>query len=199
MAERFYAMNASKRIFFLIFMMIVVVSATACGKLTSEKKVVHTNKDLPESPLKGAKADKDLPEFSLKDPDGNAFSKKDILENGAIFVVTAPILSAKNDQEAWAKYLKATKEKGKGRLIFLEDMSPSSFKGQALSEMKKRSDPDIDPLLLIDPKGTLRAKLGVEKEDTRVLVYDTKGKQVHEERGEASRERAAQVWKSLEK
>ena len=168
-------MNSSKSIIFFIFM-VVIVSSSAGEKWTSGN---------------------DLPEFSLKDPVGKVFTKKDILKNGATFVVTAPILSSKKEQEEWAKYLKGTKYKGKGRLIFLEDMSPSSFKGTAISEMKKRSDPGKDPLLLIDPKGELRKKLGVEKEDTIVLVYDKEGRRVHEERGKPSQESASRIWKSL--
>ncbi|OHD70802.1 MAG: hypothetical protein A2W19_07715 [Spirochaetes bacterium RBG_16_49_21] len=154
-------MHCPKSIILLICMAVVVCS-TACGNRTSEKKGAHTGKDLPE--------------FSLKDPRGKAFTRKDILKNGAVFVVTAPILSNKKEQEDWAKYLKAMKHRNKGRLIFLQDMSPSSFKGKALSEMKRKSDPGIDPLLLIDPKGEMRRKLGVEKEDTIVLVYDKKGR-----------------------
>jgi hypothetical protein len=176
-------MNCSKSIILLIFMA-VVVSFTSCGKWTSEKKAALTGNNLPE--------------FSLKDPRGKAFTKKDILNNGAVFVVTAPILSKQKEQEDWAKYLKAAKHKGKGRLVFLQDMSPSSFKGTALSEMKKQSDPGIDPLLLIDPKGEMRKKLGVKEEATVVLVYDKKGRLVHEERGKPSQKSASQIWKSLE-
>jgi hypothetical protein len=175
-------MNSSKSIIFFIFM-VVIVSSSACEKWTSEKKV--------------APAGKDLPEFSLKDPAGKVFTKKDILKNGAVFVVTAPILSNKKEQEDWTKYLIGTKHTGKGRLILLEDMSPSSFKGTALSEMKKQSDPGKDPLLLIDPKGEMRKKLGVEQKETNVLVYDKEGRRVHEERGKPSQESASRIWKSL--
>ena len=163
--------------------MVMVIFSTACGKWFSEKKAAHTGKDLPE--------------FSLKDPRGKIVTKKDILKNGVIFVVTAPILSDKKEQEDWAKYLKTARHKGKARLIFLQDMSPSSFKGTALSEMKKQSDPGMDPLLLIDPKGETRKKLGVKEEATVVLVYDKKGRLVHEERGKPSQKSASLIWKSL--
>jgi len=176
-------MNCSKSITLLIFMA-VVVSFSACGKWTSEKKAAHMGKDLPE--------------FSLKDPRGKTVTRKDILKNGIIFVVTAPILSEKKEQEDWAKYLKAARHKGKARLIFLQDMSPSSFKGTALSEMKKQSRPDIDPLLLIDPKGEMRKKLGIKEEATVVLVYDKKGRRVHVEKGKPSQKSASRIWKSLE-
>ncbi len=75
---RFYSMNFSKSIIFIIFIVVIVFSS-AWGKQTTEKK--------------SAPAGKNLPEFSLKDPVGKVFTKKDILQNGAVFVVTAPILS----------------------------------------------------------------------------------------------------------
>ena len=176
-------MNPSKNIILFIFMLVIVFSS-ACDKWAFEKTV--------------APAGKELPEFSLKDPRGRVFTKKDVLKNGAIFIVTAPILSNKKEQEDWTKYLTETKQSGKGRLILLEDMSPSSFQKTALREMKKESDPNQDPLLLIDPKGELRKKLGVEQKDTVVLVYDKEGKRVHAERGKPSKESASQIWKSLE-
>ncbi len=146
---------------------------------------------------KPAHRGKDLPEFLLKDPRGRAFTKKAILANGAIFVVTAPILSNKETQEEWAKYLKATKQACQGRLIFLQDMTPCSFQDMALSEMKKQSDPRRDPLLLIDPNGEMRRRLGVKKEATMVIAYDKNGKRVYEEKGKPNQKSASRVWKSL--
>lgn len=175
-------MNPSKNIILFIFMLVIVFTS-ACDKWTSEKKV--------------APAGKELPEFSLKDPRGRVVTKKDIVKNGAVFIVTAPILSNKTEQEDWTKYLLGTKQKNKGRLILLEDMSPSSFQKTALREMKKESDPNQDPLLLIDPKGELRKKLGVEEKDTVVLVYDKDGKCVYAEREKPSQEGASRIWKSL--
>jgi hypothetical protein len=164
--------------------MVAVVLSTECGKKTPGKKAAHAGKTLPK--------------FSLKDPRGKAFTRKDVLKNGAVFVVTAPLLNNKKYQEDWAKYLKATKHKAKGRLIFLQDMSPSSFKEEALSEMKKRYVPGKDPLLLIDPRGDMRKKLGVNKKATIVLVYDKKGRRVYVERGKPGRKSAFEIWKSLE-
>ena len=176
-------MNRSRSTIVLICVA-AVVSLAACAKSTSRNKAFHLGKDLPE--------------FSLQDPRGKVFTKKDILGDGAVLVVTAPTLSNKKDQEDWAQDLKETKKKGRGRLVFLEDMSPSAFKGKARSEMKKRDDPGEDPLLLIDPEGELRKKLGVEEGDTVVLAYDKKGRLVHEERGKPSQKSASQIWKSLE-
>lgn len=143
--------------------------------------------------------EKNLPEFSLKDPQGKTYSREDILKNGAVFVITAPTLKNKKEQEEWAKYLKEAKHNCKGRLIFIQDMSPSSFKGIALNEMKKKSDPDKEPLLLIDPEGETRSKLGVKKDNTVVIAYNKKGNRIHEEKGKPSHRSASQIWKSLEK
>lgn len=108
-------MNCSKSIILLIFMA-VVVSFTSCGKWTSEKKAALTGNNLPE--------------FSLKDPRGKAFTKKDILNNGAVFVVTAPILSKQKEQEDWAKYLKAAKQKVKGDWFSFKICLRVPLKGQ---------------------------------------------------------------------
>jgi hypothetical protein len=166
-----------------------LISSAACAAGTSPK---------PNASSAEPATGKELPGFSLMDPRGKVFTRIDALQDGAVFVVTAPILSDKSDQEGWAKYLKETKHRGKARLVFLEDMSPSAFKGPALSQMKKECDPAVDPLLLIDPNGEMRQKLGVEKEHTVVLVYDRKGRLVHEERGKPSESGANLIWKALD-
>ena len=175
-------MKPGKSIALLMCLALVGCTVT-CGERPSRKGAAHTGKDLPE--------------FSLEDPRGKTFTREDVLENGAVFVVTAPILSNKRRQEGWARYLKATKHRGKGRLVFLQDMSPSHFKRAALSQMEKQSDPDADPLLLIDPEGEMRSKLGVEREDTIVLVFDKNGRCVHEERGKPSEKSASRIWGAL--
>jgi hypothetical protein len=176
-------MSDARRIGLLIFIALAVPLA-ACSQPASDKKAAHPGRDLPE--------------FSLKDPRGKIFTRKDILKDGAVLVVTAPILSNKSDQEDWAKHLKAAKHGNKGRLVFLEDMSPSSFKKTALSGMRKQSEAGEEPLLLIDPEGGLRKKLGVERKDTVALAYDRKGRLVHEERGTPSRGRASRIWEAMD-
>ncbi len=177
-------MKYSKHIILFILMVVVVLSM-ACGKWFPDKKTVQTEINLPE--------------FSLKDPQGKTYSREDIIKNGAVFVITAPTLKNKKDQEEWAKYLTKAKHSCKGRLIFIQDMSPSSFKGIALNEMKKKSNPDKEPLLLIDPKGDTRSKLGVKKDSTIVMAYNKEGIRVHEGREKPSYKSASQVWKSLDK
>ena len=191
-------MNFTKSIILLI-LMAAVLSSTVCGKLALEKKEVPVEKHIPElSEKKNVPSEKDFPEFSLKDPEGKIFTGKDILKNGAVFVITAPIMNNVQEIEDWYKYLKAERNKSKGYLIFIHDMSPTLFKEKALKEIKKRYEQGVDPLFLIDPKGEVRKKLGVKKEDTIVLVFDKKGKRVHEESGKPTQISASQIWKSLE-
>jgi hypothetical protein len=166
----------------LVFMSVVVFLAAGIQS-PADGKVAH--------------AEKDLPEFSLKDPRGRVFTRKDLLVDGAVVVATAPTLNNKGVQEQWSKLLKAAKHRNKGRLVFLEDLSQSSFKETARRGMRKQSDAGEEPLLLIDPEGALRKKLGVEKKDTVVLVYDKRGKLVHEEKGKPSQRAAAQIWNSM--
>jgi hypothetical protein len=140
----------------------------------------------------------ELPDFSLADPDGIKHTKKSVLKNGVVLVVTAPILSQSDGQEDWAKMLANSRSGLKAQLIFLEDMQPSNFKGVARSRMKKQFKPGQEPLLLLDEQGKLRRALKVTKEDTVVLVYDKHGKLIHVESGKSSAERASAVWKSLD-
>lgn len=140
-----------------------------------------------------------LPNFSLKDPAGKTFTRKDVLKKGGlILVVTAPILSNKEAQEGWDKNLEKVKS-SKATLVFLQDMSPSSFKGQALSSMKKEYRPGKEPILLIDEKGELRQKLGVPEKATVVLAYDKKGVLVGSETQAPNASAGERLLKSAEK
>lgn len=139
-----------------------------------------------------------LPNFTLKSPHGDTFTRKDLLKTGAVIVVTSPTLKNKKEQGLWAKFLLAERHNSKGRLVFLQDMSPSAFKALAVREMKRQSKRNKDPLLLIDPKGKLRKGLRVAKEATTVLVFNQEGQLVHKEDGKPSKGAAAKIWKQLE-
>lgn len=134
-----------------------------------------------------------LPQFSLKDPAGKTHTQEELAKNGLVLVVTAPILSNKEEQEGWSKYLVETKS-GKAKLALLEDMTPSYFKDKALSQMKKEYKPGEEPILLIDHNGEVRKKLGVPEKETVVLVFDKKGKQIYQEKGKPSASLAKRIW-----
>jgi len=55
--------------------------------------------------------------------------------------------------------LPAAQPKGKGRLVFLEDMTASSFKDTAKKQMRKEFKEGVPPLLLLDEDGHVRTAL----------------------------------------
>lgn len=138
-----------------------------------------------------------LPKFSLKDPAGRTFTEKDFSNDGVIVVVTAPILSCEDTQREWDRLFDKARPGKKGRVLFVEDMSPSMFKKKALQAMKKEYEPGKEPILLIDPQGKLRKQLGVKLKETAVLVYDRDGKLVHNECSKPSQQGAYEIWKAI--
>ncbi len=158
---------------------------------------ISVHSDAKEESKKSSYA-QTLPNFSLKDPAGKRQTKSEIAKNGLVMVVTAPILSNKDAQEGWSKFLTPAKGERKGHIVFVEDMKPSSFKGKAMSSMKKDYKPGKDPILLVDQQGSLRKKLKVKEKKTVVLVYNKEGKLVASEEGPPSAEAATALWKKLD-
>lgn len=136
-----------------------------------------------------------LPNFSLKDPVEKTFTKAGLSKNGLVLVVTAPILSDESAQKGWDRYLSKAKAGSKAKWVYIEDMQPSLFKGQAMSGMKKDYVSGRQPILLLDTDGKLRRALGVSEKSTVVLVYDGNGKLIHSETGQPSSKAAEAVWK----
>ncbi len=159
----------------LTSLIVVSIFTVACDKMTPKSK-----------------SSKSLPSFSLKDPSGKIFTDKDISKEGVVLVLTAPILSNKDEQEGWDKYLGAIKS-GKATLVFVEDMGPSAFKSTALKRMEKEYAPGQEPILLIDENGSLRKKLGVAEKNTVVFVYDGDGNEVLVETGDPSAESGKRI------
>jgi len=142
----------------------------------------------------------ELPEASLEDPLGTQLSLRELARarGGLVLVVTAPTLANEDAQEGWDEHLRAARPaEDLGRLVFLQDMEPSWFEDTALERMREAYDPDDEPILLIDPEGDVRAALGVEEDETVVLVYDGAGRFVRAEEGEPSRSRARRLWRAL--
>jgi len=140
---------------------------------------------------------KTLPAFSLKDPNGKTFSAKTLSKKGLVLVVTAPIMSNEGDQKGWDEQLRQAKHGCSGRLVFLQDMTPSSFKDTAIDAMKKDYRPGVEPLLLIDQSGKVRASLKVGEKATVVLVYNSSRRLVYAETGPPSASAAQKAWGSL--
>jgi hypothetical protein len=95
---------------------------------------------------------------------------------GVILVVTAPTVDQEKAQRGWDEALIAARPaSAAARVVFLEDLSQSWFKGVARAAMRKDFVPGREPLLLIDEDGAARESLGVGKGATVVLVFDARG------------------------
>jgi len=92
-----------------------------------------------------------------------------------VLVVTAPTYHTEKAQRAWGDLLPAAQPKGKGRLVFLEDMTASSFKDTAKKQMRKEFKEGVPPLLLLDEDGHVRTALGVPKDETWILAFAAAG------------------------
>ena len=78
-------------------------------------------------------------------------------------------------------------------IVFIEDMTPSDFKEEALKDMKKDFREGSQPLLLIDSSGNITRELGVSSGSTQVLVYNSKGKETYRYSGAPSASAAATI------
>jgi hypothetical protein len=151
-----------------------------------------------ESPAsKGAGAS--LPQFVLADPNGKKHASSELLKDGLVLVVTAPTYHTQKEQRAWGAFLPAAKPKGKERLVFLEDMTASSFKGTAKKQMRKESRESVPPLLLLDEDGHVRTALGVPKGETWIFAFANGGQQRLVEKGAPSAAAAKRLWSAARK
>jgi hypothetical protein len=140
-----------------------------------------------------------LPEFVLADPDGRKHASSEILKGGLVLVVTAPTYHAEKAQRAWGDLLPAAQPKGKARLVFLEDMTASSFKDTAKKQMRKEFREGVPPLLLLDENGRVRTALGVPKDETWILAFAAGGQQRLVEKGAPSAAAAKRLWAAVQK
>lgn len=140
---------------------------------------------------------KTLPAFSLKDPTDKTYTAKMLASKGVVLVVTAPIQANESSQKGWDEQLRQAKQGNAGHLVFLQDMTPSSFKSIAISQMKKEYKPGVEPILLLDHDGRVRKSLKVTEKSTVVLVYNTKRRLVYTETGPPSAPAAKKAWDSL--
>jgi hypothetical protein len=140
-----------------------------------------------------------LPQFLLADPNGKKHASSELLKGGLVLVVTAPTYHNEKAQRAWGDLRPAAKPKGKARLVFLEDMTASSFKGTAKKEMRKEFQEGVPPLLLLDEDSHVRAALGVPKNETWILAFDAGGRQRLVQKGAPSEAAAKRLWAAAQK
>jgi hypothetical protein len=146
-----------------------------------------------------ASAGASLPQFVLADPNGKKHASGELLKGGLVLVVTAPTYHTEKAQRVWGDLLPAAQPKGKGRLVFLEDMTASSFKDTAKKQMRKEFKEGVPPLLLLDEDGHVRTALGVPKNETWILAFAAGGEQRLVEKGAPSAAAAQRLWAAVQK
>ena len=152
-----------------------------------------------ETPESKGSAGASLLQFVLADPNGKMHSRSELLKGGLVLVVTAPTYHTEKAQRAWGDLLPAAMPKGKGHLVFLEDMTASSFKDTAKKQMRKEFKEGVPPLLLLDEDGHVRMALGVPKNETWILAFDAGGQQRLVEKGAPSEAAAKRLWAAAQK
>lgn len=140
-----------------------------------------------------------IPTFSLQDPLGKTWTSSGLIAKGLVIVVTAPTMHDEKAQKGWDKYLPPAMPKGGQKLVFLEDLSASDWKGTAMKEMHKDYTPGTIPILVIDKTGDVRKAFGAARNETVVLVYDNKGKLLYSYGGAPSAAAAKTIWGKLTK
>jgi len=140
-----------------------------------------------------------IPTFSLQDPLGKSWSSSGLISNGLVIVLTAPILHDSGAQKGWDKYLPPAMPKDGQKLVFLENLSASDWKGTALKDMHKDYTAGTVPILLVDKTGNVAKSFGANPKNTVVLVYDKKGKLVYSFTGAPSAATATTIWGKLGK
>lgn len=140
-----------------------------------------------------------LPTFTLPDPQGGMHSSAQLVANGLVIIVSAPLLHDKSAQEGWSKDLAVTKGTNPASLVLLEDLAASSFEGIAKKDLRKDWKPGTLPIPLEDNTGKVHGAFGVEKDQTKVFVYDKSGHLIYSQSGSPSEEAAKAVWAKLSK
>jgi hypothetical protein len=187
-----------KKRYSVIALIVVAVFALASCKAKEEPKKAVVKGNMKSITIKKGdiKSGPILPNFSLKDPAGKVHTNSAVVKGGAVFVVTAPTLSNSSAQNGWSKYLVKGMAKG-AKLVFLEDMEPSSFKDVALHDMKKEFVENQPPLLLIDDTGKLREEMGAERNKTEIFVFNDKGALIYKDNSKPSADAAKIIWSKL--
>jgi len=122
---------------------------------------------------------KQIPAFQLADPTGAKHTQAEVFERGSVLILTIPNVKHAPVQDRWARMITAGGWNKNGpRLVFIEDMSQSAVKEKSMESLKARFVAGKNPLILIDPDGTMRGKLGIMDDETVVFVIDKKGQTV---------------------
>lgn len=168
---------------------VLACCAAACGGAASAAGV----NNIPKA----------LPEFKLNDPEGKAHAPDALKARGAVVIVTIPNVKHAAIQDQWARWITRKGWKKDGPvLVFIEDtsqMNEGKIKATAHEKLKEQYRPGKNPLILLDADGAARKALGVNVDETVVLLVNKTGEIVKSWEGEPSIEAAKEVIEAAEK
>lgn len=141
----------------------------------------------------------DLPEFSVKDPADGVHTQKELLERGAVVIITIPNAKHGDFQSVWKNHLKKQIPDGGPRLVLVEDMSQSNVRDKAIKSMKEKFKPGQETMLLVDEDGSLRKALQAPADETVVQIYDKTGKLLQQVTSPATADEIVDAAKALGK
>ena len=124
-------------------------------------------------------------QFTLKDPHGTTISSESIYKaTGMLVMVSVPNLTQYERQKKWERYMKGQRwpQQCAPQRVLIEDLSQQqTYKEKARFMMKQAYKPGGDTVVLVDEDGDVRRQLGVQNNETVIVLVDTKGRVLHVE------------------
>jgi hypothetical protein len=136
-----------------------------------------------------------VPSFKLKDPLETEHDSSSLFnQTGMLIMITVPNLTQYEKQKRWEKYMTAHgwPTTSTPRRVVLEDLSQQeTFKNKVRAMMKDKYKADGEYTVLIDEDGGVRKQFGVQDNETVILLADSQGRIIHNERDEIEPDRDA--------
>lgn len=141
----------------------------------------------------------DMPKFSVKDPANMVHTQQELLERGAVVLVTIPNFKHGIIQSTWSQHLEKQIPAGGPRLVIVEDLSQSNLRENARKSMKDAFKPGQATLLLLDEDGSLRRAFGIQNDETVVLIYGKDGSLIRQVASPETSDELVDVMKDVGK
>ena len=145
-----------------------------------------------------------IPSFTLKDGLGVAQPNEALYGgNGMVLMVTAPNLTQYEKQKRWEKCLskQCWPAQNVPKCVVLQDLSQQpTFKDKVRKLIEEKCRAEQRVVFLMDEDGNARRKLGVNDNETVILIVDRAGNVIHHESDdvepeqESARRVTEQAW-----
>ena len=166
----------------------------------TESRVITFNDGNGAGPYAGV-----VPDFKLKDCSGQNHNSESLFkERGTLLMVTVPNLTQYERQKKWEKYIKQAgwPQENAPKCVVIEDLSQQpGHRDKAFRCMQDKAREESRELFLVDESGDVRRALGVDQNETVILIVDSSGSVVHHEADEVepNQESAQRVARYIRK